>query len=111
MKKLSSLDDLKELIPNDYKPPESFEIKKKIKIQNLEAHYSVKGRAGTPVIIVKGFLGVKNDELKAIAKSIKNKLGIGGSIKNSELYFQGDKREKIIDILENNGHTVKRVGG
>jgi translation initiation factor 1 len=56
-------------------------------------------------------LGVKNDELKAIAKSIKNKLGIGGSIKNSELYFQGDKREKIIDILKNNGHNVKRVGG
>ena len=31
-------------------------------------------------------------------------------IKN-EIYFQGDKREKIISILESQGHSDKRIGG
>ena len=57
MKKLGSLSDLKSLIkPDDV--IESVEVKLKhnnIKPQNLEAHYSVKGRAGKPVTIVKGF--------------------------------------------------------
>ncbi|MAR63280.1 MAG: translation initiation factor, partial [Flavobacteriaceae bacterium] len=50
-------------------------------------------------------------DLKNLAKPIKNKLGIGGSIKNNEIYFQGDKRDKIISILESQGHSVKRIGG
>ena len=40
------------------------------------------------------FSGLKKEDLKNLAKPIKNKLGIGGSIKNNEIYFQGDKREK-----------------
>ena len=38
-------------------------------------------------------------------------LGIGGSIKNNEIYFQGNKRDEITSILESLGHNVKRVGG
>ena len=52
---------------------------------SLEAHYSVKGRAGTAVIIIKGFSGLKKEDLKNLAKPIKNKLGIGGSIKKNEI--------------------------
>ena len=111
MKKLTSLEDLKSLIPKDYKPESTFKPKFNIKKQILEAHYSVKGRAGTPVIILKGFSGLKKEDLKNLAKPIKNKLGIGGSIKNNEIYFQGDKRDKIISILESQGHSVKRIGG
>ena len=111
MKKLTSLEDLSSLIPEDYKAESIIKTRSNIKKQSLEAHYSVKGRAGTPVIILKGFLGLKKDELKALAKPIKNKLGIGGSIKNNEIYFQGDKRDKIISILESQGHSVKRIGG
>ena len=111
MKKLTSLEDLKSLIPKDYKSENIIKLKHSFKKQNLEAHYSVKGRAGTPVIILKGFSGLKKDDLKALAKPIKNKLGIGGSIKNNEIYFQGDKRDKIISILESQGHSVKRIGG
>ena len=111
MKKLNSLEDLKSLIPKDYKSESIIKPKHNIKKQTLEAHYSVKGRAGTPVIILKGFSGLKKDDLKALAKPIKNKLGIGGSIKNNEIYFQGDKRDKIISVLESQGHSVKRIGG
>ena len=105
------MEDLKSLIPKDYKSENIIKIKHSFKKQTLEAHYSVKGRAGTPVIILKGFSGLKKDDLKALAKPIKNKLGIGGSIKNNEIYFQGDKRDKIISILESQWYTVKRIGG
>ncbi len=111
MKKLTSLEDLKSLIPKDYKSKSTIKTKPIIKKQTLEAHYSVKGRAGTPVIILKGFSGLKKDDLKNLAKNIKNKLGIGGGIKNNEIFFQGDKRNKIISILESEGHSVKRIGG
>ena len=111
MKKLTSLEDLKSLIPKDYKSEDIIKPKSNIKKQTLEAHFSVKGRAGTPVIILKGFSGLKKEDLNNLAKPIKNKLGIGGSIKNNEIYFQGDKRDKIISILESQGHSVKRIGG
>ena len=111
MKKLNSFEDLKSLIPKDYKSEKIIKPKSNIKKQTLEAHYSVKGRAGTPVIIIKGFNGVNKDELKKLSKSIKNRLGIGGSIKNNEVYFQGNKRDQIISILKSHGHTVKRIGG
>ena len=111
MKKLTSLKDLKSIMPDDYESKKIIKPKPSIKKQTLEAHFSVKGRAGTPVIILKGFSDLNKDDLKNIAKSIKTKLGIGGTIKNNEMYFQGNNREKIISILESKGHLVKRIGG
>ena len=110
MKKLNSLEELGTLMPDGFKTKKPFEIDNSFSKQNLEAHYSVKGRAGVPVIIIKGF---KNsfEQLKTLSKTIKRKIGAGGSIKNSELFFQGDNRNKIISILESQGHIVKRVGG
>ena len=113
MKKFNSLENLKSLLPDDYKSAHKTNSSKKISLnkQFLEAHYSVKGRAGTPVIIIKGFSLMDKNEIKLISKEIKNKLGIGGSLKNNELYFQGNKRDQIISILARMGHDVKKVGG
>ena len=113
MKKFNSLENLKSLLPDDYKSADKINSSKKISLnkQFLEAHYSVKGRAGTPVIIIKGFSLMDKNEIKLISKEIKNKLGIGGSLKNNELYFQGNKRDQIISILARMGHDVKKVGG
>lgn len=111
MKKFNSLNDLSSLIPKNYKSVPPSETKTPVPAQDLEAHFSVKGRAGNPVIIIKGFSDLKKDDIKNIAKTIKNKLGIGGSIRDNEIYFQGNKRDKITLILESLGHNVKRVGG
>ena len=111
MKKLNSFEDLGSLLPKELKTKKHSENENVLVRQNLEVHYSVKGRAGVPVIIVKGFKNISSKQLKNLAKSIKKKLGTGGSIKNNELFFQGDKRDKIISILESKNHTVKRVGG
>ena len=110
MKKLNSLEQLGSLIPDGFKTKKPFEIDNSFSKQNLEAHYSVKGRAGVPVIIIKGFKNVSSEQLKTLSKTII-RIGAGGSIKNSELFFQGDNRNKIISILESKGHIVKRVGG
>jgi translation initiation factor 1 len=109
MKKFNSLENLKSLLPNDYKTADKTNSSQKTSLnkQFLEAHYSVKGRAGTPVIIIKGFSLMDKNEIKLISKEIKN----GGSLKNNELYFQGNKRDQIISILARMGHDVKKVGG
>tara|TARA_Y200000002_G_C22601977_1_gene629959 strand:- start:539 stop:880 length:342 start_codon:yes stop_codon:yes gene_type:complete len=113
MKKFNSLKNLKSLLSDDYKSVDKTDSSQKrtLNKQFLEAHYSIKGRAGTPVIIVKGFSLINKNEIKLISKEIKNKLGIGGSFKNNELYFQGNKRDHIISILSGMGHDVKKVGG
>ena len=111
MRKLNSLDELGSLMPDGYKTKKPLEVGDSFSKQNLEAHYSLKGRAGVPVIIIKGFKNMSSKQLKTLSKTIKRKIGAGGSIKNSELFFQGDNRNKIIAILESQGHVVKRVGG
>ena len=69
MKKFSSLSDLKSLIDNEELKKSEEIINPFIKkvIHKTEAHFSVKGRAGKPVTVIKGFNGSK-DELKDLAK-------------------------------------------
>ena len=112
MKKFSSLSDLKSLInPSGISSISSVAINKKNKLmkQSLEAHYSIKGRAGKPVTLIKGFKGTKN-EMKDLAKILKNKCGVG-SITDAEIIIQGQYRDKIMSILIDMGHSVKRIGG
>ena len=78
--------------------------------QYLEAHFRNKGRAGKTVTLIKGFEGEVQD-LKALAKTLKNTVGVGGTVKNDEIIIQGNHREHLITILSDMGHHVKRVGG
>ena len=107
MKKFNSLEQLKSILPNDFVS----DISKKKKTVELEAHFSLKGRAGKPVVILKGFVNLNRKDLKLLAKSIQSKLGIGGSVKNDTIILQGDKRNKLIEILKEEGFKLKVVGG
>ena len=78
--------------------------------QYLEAHFSNKGRAGKTVTVIKGFQGTEAD-LKSLAKLLKTKCSVGGSVKNQEIIIQGNYRDKIIQILTKEGYHVKRIGG
>jgi len=96
----------------DYVPvpekPKEFQIHPKE--QFLEAHFSKKGRGGKVVTVIKGFEG-NIQELKKLGKEIKNKIGVGGSVKDGEIIIQGNNREKVVVILKDKGFNVKKIGG
>ncbi|NAS30633.1 translation initiation factor [Flavobacteriaceae bacterium R38] len=115
-KKLNSLEDLGGFVfstNDDFNPDtENNEDQEKShpSEQLLEAHFSNKGRGGKTVTVVKGFSG-SDEALKELAKTLKTKCGVGGSVKNGEIIIQGNYRDKIIDILQALSYKVKRVGG
>ncbi len=78
--------------------------------QNLEAHFSNKSRAGKTVTIIKGFEG-DTAALKSLAKTLKQHVGSGGTVKDGEIIIQGNYRDILMDKLQEMGHRVKRVGG
>ena len=111
-KKLSSLEDLAKIQFENLAPdPEGYVAHEDEFVpQELEAHFSNKGRAGKTVTVIKGFEG-EASELKELAKILKNAVGVGGTIKNGEIIIQGNYRDKLMELLTEMGHKVKRVGG
>ena len=82
-------------------------------LPNNEQHLKVcidKHRAGKIAVIIKDFVGTTED-LKALSKLLKTKCGVGGSAKNGEIIIQGDVRDKVMGILEQEEYNYKRVGG
>lgn len=78
--------------------------------QYLEAHFSRKGRGGKTVTLIRGFKG-SPEALKELAKMLKTRCGTGGAVKENEIIIQGNTRNKVMEILTNEGYNVKRVGG
>lgn len=115
-KKLNNLSDLGGFVFSTNKEEdfssfsgESSEVLEK-KDQRLEAHFSNKGRGGKTVTVISGFLGPESD-LKSLAKLLKKKCSVGGTVKDGEILIQGNYRDKIMSILQKEGYPVKRVGG
>ena len=111
-KKLNSLEELakikfENLAPDSHPQPN---VEPEFQPQELEAHFSNKGRAGKTVTLIKGLEGSKED-FKVLAKKLKQSVGVGGSIKDREIIIQGNFREQLIKVLTKMGHRVKRIGG
>lgn len=103
-------DQLKNLFP-DYVPSEE-EVSDAPEFSAQEEPLICKyeKRKGKPITIVEDFQG-SEEEFKALAKKIKSKLGVGGSVKNGAMIIQGDYRKVIMEDLKSLGYKVKRVGG
>jgi translation initiation factor 1 len=68
------------------------------------------GRNGKAVTVVSG-LPLLPDELKALAKELKQRCGTGGTVKDGVLEIQGDHRDLIVEELARRGYDAKRSGG
>ena len=86
------------------KAKKSTEIKSPEKHQ---LHFSKEKRRGKVITIVKPFYLTSN-ELKALLKIMKKKLGTGGTVKEDSLEFQGEVADKLRSHLETANYRFKK---
>ena len=75
--------------------------------QKLIVTIDRRARAGKQVTLVSGFVG-KEEDLAALAKTLKTKCGVGGSAKDGEILIQGDRRDRVVALLKSLGYNAKR---
>jgi translation initiation factor 1 len=69
--------------------------------------FTFEKRKGKPVTLV-GKFQISEDDKKSVLKTLKKSLACGGSIKNEWIEIQGDKKEKIIEVLERDGWKFRK---
>ncbi len=78
--------------------------------QTAYLHRDSKGRGGKGVTLVKNLVLTESD-LNALAKTLKQAVGSGGTVKEGVIEIQGEQREKIAEVLRRLGYKVKMAGG
>jgi translation initiation factor 1 len=69
-----------------------------------------KGRKGKGMTIITG-VPLQGEDLKDLAKQLKQKCGTGGTVKGDVIEIQGDHRDKLLGELTAKGWMVKKAGG
>ena len=72
--------------------------------QRLKVKLDTKQRAGKVVTLVEGFVGTTED-LNALGKFLKTKCGSGGSVKDGLILVQGDYRQRVVQLLIEEGYS------
>lgn len=78
--------------------------------QTVYLHRDSKGRGGKGVCLLRGLVLTELD-LAALAKKLKQSLGVGGTVKAGIIEVQTLEREKVATILLKLGYRVKIAGG
>jgi len=104
-------DQLKNLFPEHEPAKEKHPLQKSnIWLQDDPIICKYEKRKGKPITILEGYNGADSD-FKKLAKELKTKLSVGGTFKEGRIIIQGDYRDKIMQLLQEKGFKVKRVGG
>ena len=92
---------------SDNKEKSTKKVSTEIKEPNKhQLHFAKEKRRGKVVTIVKPFYLAKSD-LQALVKTLKKKLGTGGTVKENSLEFQGDIPELLRKYLEHLEYRFK----
>lgn len=75
--------------------------------QRLIVGIDRRNRGGKQVTLVSGFVG-RSEDLKELGRTLKTRLGVGGSAKDGEITIQGDFRDKVVSLLQQMGYPAKR---
>jgi translation initiation factor 1 len=78
--------------------------------QQVRIQLSRKGKGGKTVTIVSGLQHTAPD-LAALAKTLKNQCGTGGTVREETIEIQGDHGAKLLGILVGLGYKAKLSGG
>lgn len=86
-------------------------VKKKVSTElkspeKHQLHFAKEKRRGKVITIVKPFF-LSTNELKTLLKTLKKKLGTGGTVKDDTLEFQGELQEILKVQLEKLGYRFK----
>ena len=74
-------------------------------IVRLDRH----ARGGKQVTLVDGFRGGEA-ALGDLCRTLKVKLGVGGSAKDGQIVIQGDFRDRVVEILKKEGYCNAKRG-
>ncbi|MFI5218411.1 MAG: translation initiation factor [Bacteroidia bacterium] len=111
-KKFKSISDIIYSTNPDFK----FEDEKEEKIiSGLVSQHDLKiwlNRLGGGKFVTRitGFYG-DGKIIDDLAKTLKQKFGVGGTVKDREILLQGDLREKVFLLLVEMKYKVKKAGG
>ncbi len=78
--------------------------------QTAYLHRELGGRGGKIVSVVKKLV-LSEDDMKSLAKKLKQECGTGGTVKDGMIEIQGEHRQKMADVLQKLGYKVKIAGG
>ena len=91
---------------NKHKPSKKISTEIKAPEKHM-LHFAKEKRRGKTVTSVKPFY-LENMTLNALLKTLKKKLGTGGTVKEESLEFQGDIPDVLRKHLEDLGYQFKK---
>lgn len=65
-------------------------------------------RKGKPATLVTEHTGT-DAEVAALGRTLRQRLAVGGAVRDGEILLQGDVRLKVTDLLLGMGYKVKRI--
>jgi translation initiation factor 1 len=78
--------------------------------QTVYLHRESKERRGKTVTVIKKLV-LSGQDMKDMAKKLKQVCGSGGTVKDDTIEIQGEHRQKIAEALTRMGYKVKIAGG
>ncbi|MCK6569183.1 MAG: stress response translation initiation inhibitor YciH [Chloroflexi bacterium] len=78
--------------------------------QTAYLHRESGGRGGKVVSVVKNLI-LTEEDMKALAKKLKQECGTGGTVKDGMIEIQGEHRQRMAEVLKKLGYKVKIAGG